>query len=127
MAIIIKDTDTELEIILINEAEAPIDLTNVTGMVISVFQKGLELDKFSKNTQTGYRPIEYVAPLIDGKIKIYINAEELRKGVNGFDVFYEVKHEIANTNFDGNTKEISTGPVLLGKLENSKLINKTFS
>jgi len=124
---IINDTDLTIVHTLVDLAGDPIDTGTLSGIVAKVFQKGLEIDKFSFNTQSGYESIVKLSPNASGGIEFYLNAEKLRKGINSHELFYEVKTEKSNTNFENNTEEVSTGPILLGTLKKTKLTNETFT
>ena len=122
---VINDTNHTISQTICDENLDPIDTSLLTGIVAKVFQKGKELDKFSFNTQSGYRTIVKVSPNASGVLEFYLNAENLRQGIDGHEVFYEIKYELANTNFDSNTEERSTGPLSLGTLQKTKLANET--
>jgi len=124
---IIKDTDHTINQTLCNEDGTAVDLNDVTGIIAKVFQKGIEIDKFSFVTQAGYNPIVRKTPFTDGIVEFYLNAEKLRQGIDSIELFYEIKYEVVNVNFDNNTEEKSTGWISLGKLEKTKLENNTFA
>ena len=124
---IINDTDHTISHTLVDIDGDPIDTSTFSGIIAKVFQKGIEIDKFSFNTQTGFGDIVKVAPTASGVVEFYLNAEKLRQGVNGHEVFYEIKTEIANANFENDTEESSTGAISLGKLIKTKLTNETFN
>lgn len=124
---IINDTDHTITHTLCDANGDPIDTTVFTGIVAKVFQKGLEIDKFSLNAQSGYGTLIKVAPTASGVVEFYLNADKLRQGIDGHDVYYEIKTEKANNDFENNTEESSIGAQLLGRLEKTKLTNETFS
>jgi hypothetical protein len=123
----INDTDNTITHNIVDEAGDPVDTTLLTGIVAKVFQKGIEIDKFSFNAQVGFGTIVKNAPFASGEIEFYINAEKLRQGIDSLDIFYEIKTEKANSNFDNNTEEKSTGAICLGKLKKTKLTDESFN
>tara|TARA_R110002012_G_scaffold23206_1_gene78976 strand:+ start:429 stop:818 length:390 start_codon:yes stop_codon:yes gene_type:complete len=123
---IIKDTDQEIEIIINDENSDPIDLTGFSGIVVNIFQKSCPIDKFSLNVQSGFRPLT-ITDAINGKFEIYLNADQLNDCVNSQPIYYEVKTEAVNVNFDGGVENKSTGEIELGVLEKTKLKNISFS
>lgn len=126
MSCIVQDTDTTIEITIKDADGNPIDMGNLAGMVIEVFQKNVEFDKFSLVAQAGFRDINVIdAP--NGVVEIYLNAENTVGGEIGCMVYYEVKTQSTNTNFDNSTEEKSTGWLEIAKLVDSELINETFS
>jgi len=125
MATIVKDTDTPIEITVTDESGAAVDLTTLAGIVCEVFQKNIHFDKFSLNTQTGYRDIN-VTDGPNGKFEIYLNASNTKSGYIGKAIFYEVKTLIVNTNFDSGTEEKSSGIIELATLGGSELKRETF-
>jgi len=125
MATIVKDTDTPIEIILTDENGDAIDLSGLAGFVVEVFQKNILFDKFSLNTQAGFRSIN-VTDAANGKFEIYLNAANTSKGVVGKEIFYEVKTVAVNANFDSGTEEKSSGKIALATLVDSDLKQETF-
>lgn len=123
---IINDTDHTITHTLCDVNGDPIDTSVFTGIVAKVFQKGVEIDKFSFNAQSGFGTIKKIAPTASGVVEFYLNAEKLRQGIDGHEVFYEIKTEKTNSDFDGSTEESSIGAQSLGKLEKTKLTNETF-
>jgi hypothetical protein len=124
---IINDTDITITHILEDSNCDPIDVSTFSGITAKVFQKGYEIAKYSKNAQLGFRTIDLSITPTDGTLTFYLNADDLRLAVDSIEVFYEIKTEIANTNFDNNTKEESIGPIFLGKLIKTELTNITFT
>lgn len=124
---IINDTDQTIVHTLVDGNGDAIDTSLFTGIVAKVFQKGTEIDKFSMNTQSGFGDIIKATPAASGGIEFYLNASRLRSGISGFELFYEIKTQIANTDFENNTETSSTGAISLGILEKTKLVNETFS
>ena len=122
---IIRDTDKTIVHILLDESGVVIDLDTLSGIIAKVFQKGTEIDKFSLNAQTGFNTIEKTDPS-NGILTFFLNAENLRKAKAPYEVFYKIKYEKVNTDFDNDVEERSTGAISLGKLQSSKLINNTF-
>jgi len=125
MANIVKDTDTTILLTVTDENATPIDLTTLAGYVVEVFQKNILFDKFSKNTQAGFRDINETDGT-NGKFEIYLNAENTKNGVIGKEVFFEVKTLTVDANFDNGTNETSTGVQCLGELVRSELKRETF-
>jgi hypothetical protein len=125
MATIVKDTDTPIQIILTDENGDAIDLSGLAGFVVEVFQKNILFDKFSLNTQAGFRSIN-VTDAVNGKFEIYLNAANTSKGVVGKEIFYEVKTVAVNANFDSGTEEKSSGKIALATLVDSDLKQETF-
>ena len=124
---IINDTDREIKHVFEDINFDPIDTAQFSGIIARVFQRGVEIDKFSLNTQTGFGDIISTAPSTSGEISFYINAEKLRQAIDGFSVYYEIKTEKTNINFENNTEESSTGEIFIGKLLKTKLTNQTFN
>ena len=124
---LINDTDITITHAFVDEIGDPIDLAGFTGFIAKVFQKGIEIDKFSSNVQVGFGLIDLSSPTTDGIITFHVNAEKLRQGIDSLDVFYEIKTEKANAKFENSTEESSTGALLLGTLTKTKLTNETFS
>lgn len=124
---IINDTDITIRHILEDANCDPIDVSTFSGITAKVYQKGYEIAKFSKNAQIGFGTIDISITPTDGALTFYLNAEDLRQAIDTIEVFYEIKTELANTNFDNNTKEDSTGPIFLGKLIKTELTNITFN
>lgn len=127
MQCLIKNTDTELVITLIDaNTDQPIDLTSVAGIVLSVFQKDLEIDKFSLNVQAGFRTIA-VTNALAGEITVYLNASNTDLGIVGRPVFYQGKVQFADTNFDSNVREHSTAVTPLASLELNENNDNSFN
>ena len=124
---IINDIDKIINYTFLDANLEPIDTAIYTGIIAKVYQKGVEIDKFSLNTQTGFGAIVRQGVSTLGVIEFYLNAEKLRQGVDGFELFYEIKTEKANTDFENDTEESSTGEISLGKLTKTELTNTTFS
>jgi len=111
MSCIVKDTDTPIQITLCDDEGNPIDLDNIAGLIIEVFQEDIPFDKFSLNNQPGFRDIELV-DATNGVLKIYLNADNTSNGVAGRDIYYEAKTQSVNPNFDSGTEDKSTGWVV---------------
>lgn len=128
MSQIVKDTDTTIRITLTEDDNTtPIDLSGLSGYVVEIFQKPRVLfDQFSKNTQVGYRDITEV-DAVNGIMEVYLNAANTVAGQVGREVYYEVKTQAVNVNFDSGTEEKSTGAVLLGTLIASETKGQTFA
>jgi hypothetical protein len=123
---IITDTDQEIEIIINDESCNPIDLTGFSGIVVDIFQKGCHIDKFSLNAQAGFRQL-VITDAPNGKFEIYLNADQLNGCINSQPIYYEVKTEAVNLNFDGGVENKSTGIVELGTLEKTNTKNISFN
>ena len=126
MAEIVKDTDTTIELTLNDSAGLPIDLSTLAGLVINVFQQSIPFDVYSMNAQTGYRSIN-ITDGPNGKFEIYLNANNTHGGFSGKPVYYEIKTQIVNVNFDSGTEEKSTGELELATLVDSKTKHKGFA
>jgi len=122
---IIKDTDQEIEIIINDENSDPIDLTGFSGIVVNIFQKSCPIDKFSLNAQAGFRTL-VITDAPNGKFEIYLNADQLNDCINSQPIYYEVKTEAVNVNFDGGVENKSTVEIEIGILEKTKLKNISF-
>ena len=123
---IIKDTDQEIEIIINDENCNPVNLTGFSGIVVNIFQRDCLIDKFSLNAQSGFRSLT-ITDAINGKFEIYLNADQLNDCIDTQPIYYEVKTEAVNVNFDGGVENKSTGEIELGVLEKTKLKNISFS
>lgn len=125
MSCIVIDTDTTIEITLKDEEGVVIDIGNLAGLIVEVFQKDVFFDKFSLISQTGFRDINVLdAP--NGKFEIFLNANNTTNGEIGKIVFYEAKTLATNVNFDDSTEEKSTGWIELAKLISSEMVNESF-
>lgn len=123
--VIYKDTDTTVQITLKDDAGNPIDLNNLSGIVVNVFQTAGEIDKFSLNAQTGFRSLT-ITDAVNGLFEIYLNADNLNQGAVDEWIFYEVKTQAVNANFDSATEDKSGGKVRLAILKPTHLKNTTF-
>ena len=123
--IILKDTDTTVEITIKDDAGTPIDLTGIAGIVVKVFQKDKDIDKFSLQPQTGYRSLT-IKDAVNGIIEIYLNADNMKVGDVDEWLFYEVKTQAVNVNFDGGTEEKSSGIIRLAILKDTELQDVNF-
>ena len=124
---IINDTDRVITHTFLDESGVAINTDDFSGIIAKVFQKGREIDKFSFNAQAGFGTIVKKSPSADGIIEFYLNAEKLRQGIDGHELFFEVKTQKTNANFANSTEESSSGEILIGKLVKTKLTNETFS
>lgn len=122
---IVKDTDTTIAITLTDESGAPVDLSTLAGIVCLVFQKSIPFDKFSLNAMAGYRTLT-ITDAPNGVFEIYLNADNTHKGIIDRPVFYEVKTQIVNANYDNATEEKSSGVIELATLVRSDLKEKNF-
>lgn len=125
MAVIVKDTDTTIELTLNDSAGVAIDLSTLAGIIVRVFQKSIPFDVFSLNAMPGYRSIN-ITDGPNGKFEIYLNANNTHKGYVGKVILYEIKTQVVNVNFDSGTEEKSTGEIELATLISSELKEKTF-
>lgn len=123
MANIVKDTDTTIEITLNDSNGDPIDLTTLAGIICEVFQTSIPFDKFSLNALAGHRTL-VITDGPNGKFEIYLNADNTHKGLLDKPVFYEVKTQVVNANFDSGTEDKSTGVIELATLVRSDLKHK---
>lgn len=126
MSEIIKDTDTKLEFTVLDNEEKPVNLNNLSGLILKIFQKNIDIDKFSLNSQTGFRNIE-LTDAANGIFAVYLNADNLAASLDNKEMFFEIKTQVENSNFDNNTEEKSSGILSLGTLEKTNLKNITFS
>lgn len=124
-SLIFKDTDTTVEITVKDEAGVAIDLTGFSGIVCNVFQDAGEIDKFSLNAQAGFRTL-VITDAVNGVFEIYLNADNLNVGAVDEWLFYEVKTQAVNANFDSATEDKSGGKIRLAILKQTKLKNTTF-
>lgn len=127
--IIFKDTDTPVTIVIKTDEEPSvvIDLTGYTGILVRVFQdNGIDIDKFSKNAQTGFRTLD-VTDAVNGEIMIYLNADNVNQGIVDEPLFYEVKLQLVNAKFDSGTQDKSGGKKRFAILEETTLKNESFS
>lgn len=118
MANIVKDTDTTISITLNDENGDPVDLGTLAGIICKVFQKSIPFDKFSLNAMAGYRDL-VITDAPNGVFEIYLNADNTHSGIVGRPIFYEVKTQIVNTNYDNSTEEKSSGVIELATLVRS--------
>lgn len=121
----IKGTDTTIKIKLKDNTGTPIDLSGLAGIVVIVYQKGLTIDQFSLNFQSGFRSIN-ITDGLNGEFEIYVNAENTKNAFIGKDIFIEVKTIAVDTNFDGGDVTKSTGQIKLSELKESELKYTTF-
>ena len=121
-----KDTDTPIQITLKDASGTAIDLDGLSGIVVIVFQERCEFDRFSLNTQTGYGDV-VKTDAINGELTVYLNASKTVNGIVGKSVYYEVKTQAVDTNFENSTVEKSTGRVEFATLVNTDLKNVTFA
>jgi len=126
MAEIVKDTDTTIELTLNDSTGTAIDLSTLAGLIIRIFQKSIPFDVYSKNAMTGYRSIN-ITDGPNGKFEIYLNANNTHKGFVGKPIYYEIKTQVVNANFDSGTEEKSTGELELATLVDSKTKHKSFA
>jgi hypothetical protein len=126
MATIVKDTDTTIELTLNDSSGAPIDIGTLAGLVVRVFQKSIPFDVFSLTPLAGERFIN-VTDAAGGKFEIYLNANNTHNGYIGKPVYYEIKTQVVNVNFDSGTEEKSTGELELATLVSSNLKEKGFA
>lgn len=126
MATIVKDTDTTIELTLNDSTGTAIDLSTLAGLVVRVFQKSIPFDVFSLNPIAGERSIN-ITDGVNGKFEIYLNANNTHNGYVGKPVYYEIKTQVVNVNFDSGTEEKSTGELELATLVSSNLKEKGFA
>ena len=125
MSEIVKDTDTTIELTLNDSAGVAIDLSTLAGLVISIFQVSIPFDVYSMNAQADYRSIN-ITDGPNGKFEIYLNANNTHNGYIGKPIYYEIKTQVVNANFDSGTEEKSTGELELATLVESKTKHKGF-
>jgi hypothetical protein len=126
MAEIVKDTDTTIELTLNDSEGNPIDLSTLAGLIVRVFQKSIPFDIFSLNVIAEHRLIN-ITDGPNGKFEIYLNANNTHNGFVGKPVYYEIKTQVVNANFDSGTEEKSTGELELATLVASKLKENGFA
>jgi hypothetical protein len=124
-ALIFKDTDTTVSITVKDDAGVAIDLTGFSGIVVRVFQDQGDIDKFSLNAQAGFRSL-VITDAVNGIFEIYLNADNLNGGTVDEWLFYEVKTQAVNANFDSSTEDKSGGKIRLAILKQTELKNTTF-
>ena len=127
---IVIDTDTPIALTVIDKkTKLAVDISGLAGLLIKVFQVvngvRVDIDNFSLNAQTGWRAITVVTAA-EGKIKIFLNADNLKLGTVGEIIYYELKTIAVNVNFDSGTEERSNERAILAKLVSSELIDKDF-
>ena len=120
MATIIKGTDNTIKITVRDASGNPVDIGTLSDLFATIFQKGRELQKFSLNAQPGFDDVEVVdAP--NGIVHLHLDRASTRTGINGKDVFVEVKTVVVDTDFATGTNQTSTKPLLIGELVDSEL------
>ena len=126
MATIVKDTDTTIELTLNDSTGAAVDLSTLAGLVVRIFQKSIPFDVFSMMPLVGERSLN-ITDGPNGKFEIYLNANNTHKGFLGKPVYYEIKTQVVNVNFDSGTEEKSSGELELATLVSSNLKEKSFA
>lgn len=123
-----KDTDNIFELTLKDEeTENPIDLDNLSGIVVIVFQEpDLIIDQYSKNTQAGFRDL-VITDAVNGIMRVHVNAEQMIKACEDEPLYYEIKTQAVNANFDNATEEKSTGAKRIGTVVGTDAKNVTFA
>ena len=122
---LIKGTDNTIEITLRDSLGVAIDISTLNGAIVKVFQKGILFQQFSLNTQPNYTDIEiFDGP--NGVIRVHVDADNTRTGINKKDIFVEVKTEIVDANFAGGLNTTSHKPVKIGELIDSEIKNDSF-
>jgi hypothetical protein len=124
--IIYKDTDTTVQLIVKDKAGVVIDLTGFSGILARVFQDAGDIDKFSLNVQAGFRTL-VVTDAVNGEIEIYLNATNVNTGQVDKPLYFEVKLQSVNANFDSGTEDKSGGKVQFATLKATELKNVPFA
>jgi len=126
LPIIKQDTDTAINLILKDSDGNRIDLNSLSGLIVVVFQDNIEFDQFSYISQTGFKDI-VVTDAANGEFTVNLDASKIASGVIGKRVYYEIKTQSTNTNFENSNEWKSTGRIELAVLAESQAVGKTFS
>ncbi len=123
--VIYKDSDTTIDLTITDGTGAPIDINTLSGLVVKIFQKDFDIDKFSLQPQSGFRSIA-IKDAANGIVQLYLNADNLNGGAIDEMIYYEVKTQVVNTNFDSGTEEKSSGIQTLALLKDTGLKDVSF-
>lgn len=121
---IYRGEDKKIELTILDNDCVAIDLTTALGYSIVIYQKGIEISKYSEPTQAGFDSITIVDAL-NGLVEINLQSAQTLLGKVNRDVFIALKIQTVQATFDNGTFDSIVEDIKIGRLENSrtKLIN----
>ncbi len=127
MATLYQGEDLKFEFTLTDDQYIPIDISTLNNIIVYVYTKETGTPttkfKFSKTTQTGYKPIITGYDDPNGRFKILLESADT-KSLPATELFAEIKVAVPDDEFSDNDMKTVASEILLGTVQTALTVSE---